>query len=61
MTDFGPRDAYAQRGLCHRNMSLCPSVCLSVRHTPVLWLITPLIDTARIVVAAAAIAKCDFD
>jgi len=37
---FFPRDAmlsYAKRGICRRRVSVCVSVCVSVRHTPVLY------------------------
>ena len=35
---FLPARRYASAGLCDSDVSVCPSVCLSVRHTPVLCL-----------------------
>ena len=33
---FLPARRYASAGYCDRNVSVCLSVCLSVRHAPVL-------------------------
>jgi len=35
---FLPARRYASAGLCDSDVSVCLSVCLSVHHTPVLWL-----------------------
>jgi len=34
---FLPARRYASAGYRDRNVSVCPSVCASVRHAPVLW------------------------
>ena len=38
LVDFLPERRYASAGLCDSDMSVCLSVCPSVRHTPVLCL-----------------------
>jgi len=35
---FLPARRYASAGLCDSDVSVCPSICLSVCHTPVLCL-----------------------
>jgi len=37
-SSFLPAQLYASAGLCYSDVSVCPSVCLDVCHTPVLCL-----------------------